>query len=91
MFELLKSWTLTNMVHLDEKLKMEALVSLYELGFLLSVNSENVQALKYLLADAKTMVADSEHTDDIFLKPKINNNKALIRVKFANFCWPWWW
>ena len=91
MFELLKNWTLTNMVHLDEKLKMEALVSLYELGFLLSVNSENVQALKYLLADAKTMVADSKQTDDIFLKPKINNNKALIRVKLSNFCRTWWW
>lgn len=85
MFELVKNWTLTNMVHLDEKLKMEALVSLYELGLLLSVNSENVQALKYLLADAKNMVAASQQSDDIFLKPK-NNNKALIRVRSESFC-----
>ena len=79
MFELLQNWTLTTSDHLDEKLKMEALVSLFELGFLLSVNWENVHALKYLLAEAKNMVVDSQQTFDIFLKPKINN-KALIRV-----------
>ena len=74
---------MSSITHVDAKSKIEAVMSLYEHGFLLAVDAENVAALKRLLKDWVETVSsfDLEIVDNTFsyLKTKLNN-KALIRV-----------